>query len=106
MAIGIGASLALFTVVRSVLLRPLPFPHPERLVVLYSRGDLSKDVASGDFYDWQKASHGYDQMSIWRWTGYNMSGAGGELSERRHLFVESLCYPRRQSRSGAIVHPG
>ena len=81
MAIGIGASLALFTVVRSVLLRPLPFPHPVRLVALYSRGDLSKDVASGDFYDWQRASHGYDQMSIWRWTGYNMSGAGGELPE-------------------------
>ena len=87
MAIGIGASVALFTVVRSVLLRPLPFPHPDRLVALYSQGDRSKPdsegdyVASGDFYDWQKASHGYEQMAIWRWSGYNMSGAGGELPE-------------------------
>jgi predicted permease len=87
MAIGIGASVALFTVVRSVLLRPLPFPHPERLVALYSQDDPSKPdlengfVASGDFYDWQKASHGYEQMAIWRWTGYNMSSSAGELPE-------------------------
>lgn len=86
MAIGIGASVALFTVVRSVLLRPLPFPHSDRLVALYSQDDRSKldsenNVASGDFYDWQKASRGYEQMAIWRWTGYNMSGGGGELPE-------------------------
>src|SRR4051794_39467035 len=35
MAIGIGANTAMFTVVRSVLLKPLPFPDPERLVMLY-----------------------------------------------------------------------
>jgi predicted permease len=86
MAIGIGASVALFTVVRSVLLRPLPFPQSDRLVALYSQDDRSKpdlenNVASGDFYDWQKASHGYEQMAIWRWTGYNMSASGGELPE-------------------------
>ena len=86
MAIGIGASIALFTVVRSVLLRPLPFPHSDRLVALYSQDDRSKpdlenNVASGDFYDWQKVSHGYEQMAIWRWSGYNMSGGGGELPE-------------------------
>ena len=86
MAIGIGASVALFTVVRSVLLRPLPFPHADRLVALYSQDDRSKpdlenNVASGDFYDWQKASRGYEQMGIWRWTGFNMSERGGELPE-------------------------
>ncbi|HEV2133912.1 MAG TPA: ABC transporter permease [Terracidiphilus sp.] len=86
MAIGIGASVALFTVVRSVLLRPLPFPHSNRLVALYSQDDRSKpdsenNVSSGDFYDWQKASHGYEQMAIWRWSGYNMSGSAGELPE-------------------------
>jgi len=82
MATGIGSSVALFTVVRSVLLRPLPFPHADRLVALYSHDDRSDNLtASGDFYDWQKASHGYEQMAIWRWTGYNMSGNGGELPE-------------------------
>src|SRR5215469_8842211 len=47
MAIGIGASVALFTVVRSVLLSPLPFPQPERLVAVYSQRDRSKPGALG-----------------------------------------------------------
>jgi predicted permease len=86
MAIGIGASVALFTVVRSVVLRPLPFPRSDRLVALYSQDDRSKpdaenNVSSGDFYDWQKSSHSYEQMAIWRWSGYNMSGSAGELPE-------------------------
>lgn len=81
-ALGIGASLALFTVVRSVILRPLPFPHPERLLALYGRdGKSGNTVASGDFYDWQKASDGFEQMAIWCWTGYNMAGSAGELPE-------------------------
>jgi predicted permease len=86
MAIGIGASLALFTVVRSVVLRPLPFPDPDRLFAIYSqddraRPDAENSTSSGDFYDWQRSSHGYEQMAIWRWTGYNMSGSAGELPE-------------------------
>jgi len=69
-----------------VVLRPLPFPRSDRLVALYSQDDRSKpdaenNVSSGDFYDWQKASHGYEQMAIWRWSGYNMSGSAGELPD-------------------------
>jgi predicted permease len=84
MALGIGANVALFTVVRSVLLRPLPFPDPDRLVMLYgNQGDPPgpNDVAAGDFYDWQKAGRGFEQMAIWRWTGFNLAGNGGELPE-------------------------
>src|SRR5262249_51337280 len=86
MAIGIGASVSLFTVVPSILLRPLPFSESDRLVAIYSQDDRSKpgstnNTASGDFYDWQKASHGYQQMAIWRWTGYNMSAGNDELPE-------------------------
>jgi predicted permease len=86
MALGIGASVALFTVVRSVILRPLPFANPDRLIALYSHDDRSQPnsgnlTAPGDFYDWQRSSHGYQQMAIWRWSGYNMSGSGGELPE-------------------------
>lgn len=86
MAIGIGASVSLFTVVHSILLRPLPFPNADRLVAIYSVDDLSKpgfdnNSASGDFYDWQKSSHGFKQMALWRITGYNMSADGGKLPE-------------------------
>ena len=83
MALGIGANVALFTVVRSVLLNPLPFPAPNRLIALYGKSDTGKGgtVAAGDFYDWQSESHSFEQMAIWRWTGYNMAGARSELPE-------------------------
>ena len=83
MAIGIGASVSLFTVIHSVLLRPLPFPHQDRLVAIYSQDPVwsHNTVAPGDFYDWEKASHSYEQMAIWRWTGFNMSTNDGLLPE-------------------------
>ncbi|WP_446745538.1 ADOP family duplicated permease [Silvibacterium acidisoli] len=85
-AIGIGANIALFTIVRSVLLRPLPYPDPQRLVTLYSLDDPSDPasqnvVAPGDFRDWQSASSGFEQMAMWRWAGFNISGNSGELPE-------------------------
>jgi predicted permease len=83
MAIGIGASVSLFTVIHSVLLHPLPFPRPDRLVAIYSQDAVSSHntVAPADFYDWQNASHGYEQMAIWRWTGFNMAASDGLLPE-------------------------
>ena len=86
MAIGIGASVSLFTVVHSILLRPLPFPNSDRLVAIHSlddpsRPDLDNNTASGDFYDWQNSSHNFEQMALWRITGYNMSADGGQLPE-------------------------
>ena len=84
-AVGIGANTALFTVVRSVLLRPLPFADPDRLVALYVDDPANSDplgaVAAGDFYEWQKASRGFEQMAIWRWSGYNLAGDKDELPE-------------------------
>ena len=83
MALGIGANVALFTVVRSVLLDPLPFSAPNRLIALYGKSDTGKGgiVAAADFYDWQSGAHSFEQMAIWRWTGYNMSGDRSELPE-------------------------
>ena len=82
-AIGIGANVALFTIVRSVLLKPLPFKNPDRLVMLYgsSADDKYNVVAAGDFYDWQQKTHGFEQMAIWRWSGYNITGSNNELPE-------------------------
>ena len=86
MGIGIGASVSLFTIIHSILLRPLPFPNSDRLVAIYSQDNLAKpdsenNVASGDFYDWQQSSHSFEQMAIWRWSGYNMSANNGGLPE-------------------------
>src|SRR5216110_2016674 len=67
-AMGIGANVALFTVVRSVLLKPLPFREPGRLIRLYEHS--SDDafpfnmVAGGIFAAWKDQSHGFSDLAI------------------------------------------
>src|SRR5260370_32539115 len=94
-AIGIGANVALFTVVRSVLLKPLPFKEPTRLLRLYEhssdRQNPYKQVAACIFAAWQKRSHSFSDMAIVSTSGeYNLSGAGGQLPERMRA-VECSC---------------
>ena len=85
MALCIGAATSLFTVVRSVLLRPLPFRDPARLVMVYEHfrgGELSyHPVAPADFYDWRSKTHGFEEMAIMRPAGYNLTGVHNELPE-------------------------
>ena len=85
MALGIGANTALFTFVHALLLKPLPFRDPGRLVALYERnilGDEPRDLVSGgDFEDWQKQAKSFEQMSVIGEDGANLSGSGGQLPE-------------------------
>ena len=91
MALCIGAATSLFTIVRSVLLRPLPFRDPDRLVIVHEhfRGALGNSpdgfsynpVAPADFYDWRSKTHGFEDMAIMRYGGYNLTGERGELPE-------------------------
>jgi predicted permease len=85
MGLGIGANVALFTVVKSVLLNPLPFPDQDRLVRIYeadARGAFHDSiVAGGSFATWQAQSHSFDQMAIKLATQYDLSGQGGQLPE-------------------------
>ena len=90
MALCIGATTSLFTVVRSVLLRPLPFRDPDRLVMLYehfrdarsnAEGFNYNVVAPADFYDWRAQTHGFEDMAAWRYWQFNLSGERSELPE-------------------------
>jgi len=90
MALCIGATTSLFTVVRSVLLRPLPFRDPDGLVMIYEHfRDPSMNaqqfnynaVAPADYYDWRKQTHGFDDMAAWRWWQFTLTGERGELPE-------------------------
>jgi predicted permease len=91
MALCIGAATSLFTVARSVLLRPLPFRDPERLVMIYEHfRDPSMNaqqfnynaVAPADYYDWRTQTHGFEDMAAWRWGQFNLTGEHGELPEQ------------------------
>jgi len=90
MALCIGAATSLFTVVRSVLLRPLPFRDPARLVMVYehfrdasmnAQGFNYNSVAPADYYDWRKQTHGFEDMAAWRYWQFNLTGEKGELPE-------------------------
>ena len=90
MALCIGAATSLFTIVRSVLLRPLPFRDPGRLVMVYEHhrgaGANTTDfeynpVAPADFYDWRSKTRGFEDMAIMGYAGYSLTGERGELPE-------------------------
>lgn len=85
MALGIGATASLFTIVRSVLLRPLPFRDPDKLVMLYEHFRQSKSpinqVSPADFRDWREQTHGFEDMGAWRWWAGHISTIQGEMPE-------------------------
>jgi predicted permease len=85
-ALGIGASTAVFTVVRSVLLKPLPFKDPDRLVRLYEKSGDGKfqynDSAAGVFTEWKKQSTSFSDLSILTERSHALSGGGGQFPER------------------------
>ncbi|HYL63509.1 MAG TPA: ABC transporter permease [Candidatus Methylomirabilis sp.] len=87
LALGIGVNTAIFTVVHGVLLSPLPFTDPDRLVSLWER-NLSDDfpspynvVSGGVFDDWHRQSSSFEEMSLIGEDSANLSGDGGSLPE-------------------------
>ena len=82
LALGIGASTALFSIVNAVLLNPLPFPRAEQLVTFYeSKPHFETGSFSyPDFLDLQSRNHTFASMAAYRGTGYTMTGNG--LGER------------------------
>ncbi|HEX3986833.1 MAG TPA: ABC transporter permease [Acidobacteriaceae bacterium] len=87
MTLGIGATTSLFTMVRAVLLRPLPFRDSDKLVMLYEHyrhnkgGDGFNAVAPGDYRDWRSHTHGFEDMAAMRAYGGIISGVHSELPE-------------------------
>lgn len=78
MAIGIGANTALFTVVRAVLINPLPFREPDRLVQLYEKSPNGERaysyVAPGMYAAWKQQAPSVKQMGIYGTDSINLSG--------------------------------
>ncbi|HKQ77834.1 MAG TPA: ABC transporter permease [Blastocatellia bacterium] len=79
--LGIGANTAIFSVVNAVLLRPLPFPEPERIVWLRESHPPTNlpqfSVAFGNFLDWRSQNQVFAQMAAYREDGFNLQ-AGDE----------------------------
>ena len=79
LAIGIGANTAIFSIIDTILLRPLPFRDPGRLVRLYETEAAPGryPFAGPDFVDWRAQNKTFQDMAVFAWSGdMNLSGEG------------------------------
>jgi putative ABC transport system permease protein len=85
LALGIGANAAMFGAVRAVLLRPLPYPEPDRLVQLYttdSQGTrLQGSTSPPDFMDWRAQSRSFTALGALSSDTYALSGDGAAAQQ-------------------------
>jgi putative ABC transport system permease protein len=80
-ALGVGANTAIFSVVNAVLLRPLPYPDADRLVMVWTTtGSGNNAAAWPEYVDWRAQSHSFEEMAVWR--GQSVSLTGGAEPER------------------------
>ena len=93
LALGIGANAAIFSVINAVLLRPLPYPEPERLMMVWTynpRQGFDKDVATyPNFDDWRRQSRSFERLAAYTGSSFTLTG-GGDPAQIR----------------GAVVTPG
>ncbi|HEY2121272.1 MAG TPA: ABC transporter permease [Candidatus Acidoferrum sp.] len=78
LALGIGANTALFSIVNGVLLNPLPYPQPDRLVAIYGHTQEFKtsSISYPNFLDWQRDNNSFTALAAFRGEDFNLTGMG------------------------------
>src|SRR5262245_56169476 len=77
LALGIGGNTAVFSVVDQLLLRPLPYPDGDQLVIVdESSGGRPADVSPANWLDWQRESRTFRRFAAWRPWAFTLTGAG------------------------------
>ena len=84
LALGIGANTAIFSIVNAVLLRPLPYPNAERIMILNESSGPGQDysVALPDYFDWRNGNTVFEYLACTHKESRNLSGITGREPER------------------------
>ena len=84
LALGIGANTAIFSIVNAVLLRPLPYPDADRIMVLNESSGPGQDysVALPDYFDWRNDNTVFEHLAATHKESRNLSGVSGREPER------------------------
>jgi putative ABC transport system permease protein len=76
LAIGIGANTAIFSVMYTVLFEPLPYPHPDQLVMVWQKVQGNRNtVSAGDFLDWKRQNTVFQDLNAWTGEDFNLATA-------------------------------
>ena len=102
LALGIGASTAIFSVVNGVLLRPLPFPEPDRIVRLWEQTKTGgrNNVSNPNFLDWRARAASFETLAAYRGGTETVLG-GRDAGVRGNLYRDRRLLPRRSASSRA-----
>src|SRR5712692_1687356 len=92
--LGVGGTTAMFAVVDAVLLRPLPYADPDRLVMLWTRTPGGPQAAASwpELVDWREQNHSFADMAAWRGQSVNLTG-GAEPERVVGAFVSGRFFP-------------
>jgi predicted permease len=126
LALAIGATTTVFSIVNSVLLKPLPYREPERLVVVWEtvrRQEVEvRGVSYPDYLDWRARNRSFEDMATLRLASFNLSGGGepervrgeyvtasyfnvlGAVAERGHTFTSEEDVPDNPQKVAIVGH--
>jgi putative ABC transport system permease protein len=90
LALGIGANAAVFSLINAVLLKPLPFYEPERLVMVWEEASFAgfprQDPAPANYMDWKSRQSVFEDMAALAFTNFRLTGDG----EPQQIFANSV----------------
>ncbi|MDQ6809938.1 MAG: ABC transporter permease, partial [Verrucomicrobiota bacterium] len=84
LALGIGANASIFSVVNAVLLRPLPYPNGDRLMVVMETDQKMPEISVSfpDYVDWRRDNTVFENLALTRRESYNLSGLDRRAPEQ------------------------